>query len=525
MRTAWARGAASAGSLLALLGLGSCALVFNYGDYKDAPGGGTGGSATGSGATGGGATGCSETGDAGAGGGTGSAGGATGESMQPVSAWSRRYGDDADQVLGGLSLDAADHVLLTGKYQGTFELATDKKLTTDQPIFDEFIAEFDSFGTPVSLSSTSGMTGEQAGLGIVRDSQGRTVVSKTLLPIPQGFVGGSLLRLEPATLGWSAGIGAVNADNAAVGVAVDTSDNVYAVWQLEESTVVGDQAVTNQGGKDILLVKYMPDSTCIGNMDKVAWSVSLGGQLDDVPTGIAVSREGVFITGEYRGRPNALPQKLPEELPDGGSNGSIFVMKVDLSGKIVWCKVFPSQGTGSARGAAIAVGHDGNPWITGTVTGAVHDQHGLLTLTSNGNSPDVFLMQLNGKDGKTLSATPYGDAGRQDGTGIAVAEDGSIFVTGTFSGKLNFTSYPTYELSAEGTQSIFLLQLNAMGLYTWSKSYGAGRMNELQDVRVAAGKATLAIAGTWRGDLDFGQGLLPALQAESLDVFVAGFSL
>jgi hypothetical protein len=104
--------------------------------------------------------------------------------------------------------------------------------------------------------------------------------------------------------------------------------------------------------------------------------------------------------------------------------------------------------------------------------------------------------------------------------GIAVAVDGlgNVFVTGAFTGTVDFGGG---DLVSAGLADIFVAKYNAAGVHEWSKSFG-GTSNDFSGSIAVDNAGNVLLTGYFNGTVDFGGGDL--VSAGGLDVFVVKYS-
>ena len=96
----------------------------------------------------------------------------------------------------------------------------------------------------------------------------------------------------------------------------------------------------------------------------------------------------------------------------------LFLTKLDSEGQVVWQRELGASG--SASGAAVALGPDGQIVVAGTVEG---------NFDSSNADGDMLVTRFDA-DGAELSSTLIRAVGKDSANALAVADDGSIFVGG-----------------------------------------------------------------------------------------------
>jgi hypothetical protein len=138
-------------------------------------------------------------------------------------------------------------------------------------------------------------------------------------------------------------------------------------------------------------------------------------------------------------------------------------------------------------------------------------------LVSYNDTADIFLAKYS-PTGQLVWANRFGDVGSDNGYAIAVDATDNIFLTGAFSGTVDFGGGP---LTSMGSSDIVLAKYSSSGQHVWSKQFG----DSGQDVGYSIAtdpSGNVALTGYFQGTVNFGGG--PTTSYGSLDTFVAKFS-
>ncbi|MGD2061900.1 MAG: hypothetical protein PVF87_13595, partial [Acidimicrobiia bacterium] len=114
-------------------------------------------------------------------------------------------------------------------------------------------------------------------------------------------------------------------------------------------------------------------------------------------------------------------------------------------------------------------------------------------------------------------------------SGAAVASDGSVIVTGTFSGTVDFDPGPGTENVSVTSSAAFILKLDASGDLVWVETLDGPDSADTawgQDVALDA-TGNIYVSGTFRGSVDFNPGGGPTvltMQGTNTDSFVAKYA-
>ena len=184
-------------------------------------------------------------------------------------------------------------------------------------------------------------------------------------------------------------------------------------------------------------------------------------------------------------------------------------------------------------GKAIATDAAGNVYTYGHVDGSTDFDPG--SGTSNMSGSGIFVQKLNNQ-GSFVWAAKFPGSNQQGG--MAVADNGDVYITGTFSGTQDFDpGSGTFNLTAEGASDPFVVKLNALGDFQWGVKAGGSGEDFGWGIDVdAAGNAygvgtkanqvyvfKVTNAGSLDWEDDFGSGLGTGVAVNSSgDVFATG---
>jgi hypothetical protein len=302
---------------------------------------------------------------------------------------------------------------------------------------------------------------------------------------------------QPGVLLWSERFGDAS-DQYGQGVATDSKNNVLLVGWYSGTIDFGGGPLAGSKAIDVCLAKFDPAGNHL-------WSKTFGQTGETLAYKVVVGGDdSVAIAGDMTGQADFGGGPLVS----AGSD-DIFVAKFTGNGAPLWSKRF---GDASGQHAtAIATDSSGSLLVTGYFTGSIDFGGG--TLTSAGND-DVFVTKLDA-DGKAFWSKRFGDAGKQYGRSIATGTDGTVYVTGYYSGSIDFGDGA---LPNAGGHDIFVAKLDVFGNTLWSKRFGDGDDQNALGLAVD-GQGSVLVAGNFRGAVDFGGG--PLLSPIGQDAFLA----
>lgn len=174
-------------------------------------------------------------------------------------------------------------------------------------------------------------------------------------------------------------------------------------------------------------------------------------------------------------------------------------------------------GTGADRGANLAISHDGTLVVVGGFAD-VATFGARNRLTSAGNT-DVFVAKYD-NDGSLLWVQQAGGPGADAARSVAIAPDGAVVVTGTYSGTATFS--PDVSLSSAGGPDIFLAKYDAQGRLLWARSAGGPGGRDFAFKVAVDTQGNIYVAGLFDATATFAPGVSFTSAGDS-DLFLAKY--
>ncbi|MPM05072.1 hypothetical protein SDC9_51356 [bioreactor metagenome] len=165
-----------------------------------------------------------------------------------------------------------------------------------------------------------------------------------------------------------------------------------------------------------------------------------------------------------------------------------------------WAKSFGN--ITSDYGYSTTTDASGNVYVTGLFKGTVdfNPPSGFDTLASVGPG-DVFVLKMD-SSGNFLWAKSFGGITGESGRAIKLDAFGNIFITGNFSGTVDFDpGAATYNLTAVGQADVFVLKLDSSGNFIWARSFGSTNSDYGQSIITDANGDVYTI-GKFTGSMD-----------------------
>lgn len=233
------------------------------------------------------------------------------------------------------------------------------------------------------------------------------------------------------------------------------------VPQPEDPTVIGDEGCDG----------YKPG--------EAIWSQGFGGIGNQLVTAISVDADdNTIVAGDFEGSIDFGGGKLSEV---GG--GDVFLAKLDAFGKFIWARSFGDVSSQTATDLAIDKG--GNILLAGNFAGKINFGCGEM---SSAGGQDIYLVRL-GPTGECIASQRFGGTGDEFNTAVAISPTGVVYLTGRFSGMIDFGNGG---MTSAGSTDAFLVKLDSSLMTLSAARYGD-----------AAAQTATAIASTSGGDAVF----------------------
>jgi PKD repeat protein len=290
---------------------------------------------------------------------------------------------------------------------------------------------------------------------------------------------------------WTHRIGGSDSDYASA-VCVDGSGNVYVAGYYRASV----NFAADWGGND---TRSGPGCfvTKIGTNNNYLWTRKMGGTV----SAMCLDGSGnLYMTGTfYQGSSRNFAEDWGgNDLKTSAGLDDVFIMKVNANGSYGWTRRI--GGTASDYVSAICADTSGNVYVAGSFESTTVNfaaDWGQSEVKTRTGSRDAFIMKINA-DGS------YGWARRIGGTGISgVCTDisGNIYVTGGFTGTINFAEDwggNETKTSASGCSDVFVTRIAADGNYAWTHRLG-GVGDDSGGAICADGNGNVYVAGYFCG--------------------------
>lgn len=419
--------------------------------------------------------------------------------------WSIRLGGDGYDSAEALAFNPAGDLFVAGVYTGPADLGGEGVPSVGNGQ-DVFVARFSPDGELVWVRTIGGAQGDGVA-GLAVDGAGDVVVAGSF---SQACDFGGETR---ASVGWGDAFVAryrgadgilldlftsgSEGDEYLRAMALDATGDVVLAGSFAGTVTLGGTTFAGEGYADIFVARLGPTL-------EVAEAFVLGSALDDHAESIVADPAGgIVLAGRFAG-----PLTLGGAVHECAGEFDGFAVSYSAMGVERWSRVFSTPGDDCVSG--VALGADGEVVVGGFLSGSVDLGDGFREAYG---FRDAFLAGY-AADGAFRAAVTFGSAVDEKVDGVAIAGDGDIVATGTFTADMSMGG-PLLE--NQGSFDLFVARFSPAGLLEWGHGYGGSGYERPEALAVSG--VRVAIAGLYSGGpLDFGTGeLAPGLQ----EAFVA----
>lgn len=198
-------------------------------------------------------------------------------------------------------------------------------------------------------------------------------------------------------------------------------------------------------------------------------------------SGIAVDTAGnVYVTGTYSDTISFDIGGSKTYAHTGRDN--IFYAKLDADGRFVWAKTLnDSNGKGvfpSARNSKMNMDHSGNIILSAFFRGSIDVNSGAdsFFVTSTGLHEETMVLKVNPSGEFTWAGSFSGTKFGNECKSLAITSKNDIVLAGYFDDTVDLDPGITKALHvSKGTTDMYVVMLDSLGNYVWSKSFGHKR--------------------------------------------------
>ncbi len=446
--------------------------------------------------------------------------------------WAKQYAGPSIVNGTDMAIDATGNVYTIGQFRQTVDFdpsAANFSLTSNGEA-DIFITKLDPDGNFLWAKQIGAQFFDDVPANIVVDVNGNILVAGYFmgtidldpgageLNVTTQGEAAFLLKLDSqGDLIWAKNWGGTqNSDGSRVyNITSDGSGNIIIGGGFYGNSDLDPGAGTNNVTATFFEDAYISKLDANGDF---LWAITFGGNQvgsRDYVQGIAVDSSGnILASGPFSG--NIAVYNL--------MTGQNFYIKLDASGNLIWAKqtVSSSNVVGTK---SLTFDATGNAYIVGRFGGTCDFDPGagVFNLTSSGNF-DIFILKLN-TAGNFVWAAGFGSASSlDDGTSIALDNQGFLYTTGFYAGPADFDpSAAEFILTPVGFADMFISKLDTEGNFVYASTFG-GIPNGFNfgNALIADNAGNVYATGAFEATTDFdpSSNIFNLVSAGSSDAFV-----
>jgi hypothetical protein len=458
--------------------------------------------------------------------------------IDPVLSYASYLGGSGDDIARAIAVDGSGNIYVAGE-------TTSVDFPVSAPLQDmcgscpdakdAFVAKINLQSNALVYSTYLGGGNVDVARGIAVDQFGDAYlagntnsndfpVMNASQPARRGGQDAFIVKLNPAGNGliYSTYLGG-GLNEFCYNIVVDSNGNAYVAGQTASADFPvsqAAQAIFGGGDDDAFLAAF--DSN-----GRVKFATYIGGSDDEEPHGIAMDGSGNIYVGGFTGSDTDFP--LLNALQDtyGGGGTDAFINKYNAAGNLIYATYLGGDAGEVVRG--LAVDGEGNLYVTGFTGSDDFPTAAPLQSDFGGGNTDAYIAKLSPEGDTLIFSTYLGGSGDEDntfnvlgdnGAGIAVDNNGNIYVTGSTSSP-DFPTLNAIQDNQAGQYDAFVVKLDADFNMIYSTYMGGSGLDGSFGVAVdSSGNAYIAGA-TGSPDLPLASATQSNFGGGNTDAFVA----
>ena len=410
--------------------------------------------------------------------------------------WATTLGGTLSEAVYDMKVDAAGNSYLIGTFLG--EASFGSTTLTSKGANDIYVVKLSTTGDVIWARSAGG-TGTDAALGVAVDTTGNVYVTgyfKTQATFDTTTVTGS------ATIGnfflakysssghllWIVDEDATKWSGGKV-LELDNAGNPIVAGILWETGTFGTTTLTSKGKGDPFVAKYSANGDFV-------WAMNFGGIDYDLVTDMVVNdKNEIFLAGQFKESIPTIKNWFGTSLSAIGKQDA-FVVKIKSTGAVAWGEGLGSSEDDSATG--IALDSVGDVVCIGTFGGTINFNSTTSFVPVGGK--DSFMFRLSALLGLRSSISHITGSGSTAVSAIAIDNQNNAYVTGSYSGQM---SRGSKVINAIGGEDAFVWKHDLTTKKTvWLSSAGGAQQDEGKSIAIDA-LGAIHVAGTFKGTATF----------------------
>ncbi len=451
-------------------------------------------------------------------------------SQNPSFDWVKLISDtnNGNAVGSAIILDASGNIYTTGYFQnvrdfdpglGTYTLSG----SIDGDIFVQkldpngnflWAKQFVGYTSTGQISFGSSISNDESGnvyvtgcfFGTVDFDPGPGSLLKTAVNYSDIFI----VKLDVAgNLIWAKVISGNQNFDVGYSVALDSKKNVYTVGYFAgQGDFDPGPGVYNLSAFNSTVDGFISKLDSNGNF---VWAKNVGGPWVDLISCISIdSSENLYAIGNFS-------STVDFDIGPGIFNITsikydVFVLKIDTAGNFISVKTTGALNTTPFYSpySYISIDQLGNIYTMRYFEGTVDFDPGASVFNLSSSGESIFISKLNAS-GNFAWARQICDGvvGIGKGRGLTTDKIGNPYVTGYFSGNVDFDpGTTTYNLNSISQKEGFIVKLNPSGNFLWAKQFACATSNSESPNRGVAIDSSFNVytTGQFFGNVDFDPG-------------------
>ncbi|MFA5080629.1 MAG: hypothetical protein WC472_03345 [Candidatus Paceibacterota bacterium] len=254
-------------------------------------------------------------------------------------------------------------------------------------------------------------------------------------------------------------------------IGFDLNNNVYIAGYFDGEIEFKD---IQENTKTLTALKYSRNiflAKYDKNGNNLKSSSLSGGTIGEARKILINSNSEVYLAGIFNSK-IALNSDDPKKFTYVTGGQDIFLSKYDSEFNYLWSKKWGSLGKDDLN--SMSFSQDENIILIGSFSNLINFQG--IKLQSSG-SQDIFFLKIN-PDGDIVFSKKIGGAGRDSGLSTAIDSLGNIYITGYFSGAVDFDpnrggrNSILYAFSSGDATDAFISKYDQKGNFMWVRSLG-----------------------------------------------------
>lgn len=304
------------------------------------------------------------------------------------------------------------------------------------------------------------------------------------------------------------------------GIGTDNTDNIYIAGLFSATVDFDPGPGVVYGAATGFTAFYIASYTDNGTL---RWLRTMGGNGTsiDMDAFTTDANGNVYVSGYFFGTIDFDGTAATDFHSSAVGAFDIFLTKYDSAGNYQFTLTFPGTSFFNL-GKGITTDAAGNIYFCGYFSGDVDfDPTAGQNILNGAGFKDIFIAKYS-STGLLQWVKQIGNADDQTAFDIAVSVSGSLYITGSFDGPLDFNPGPGINnFISQGNSDIFILKLDNAGNYIWNKQIGDTDIDEGHQLMLGVNDE-IYITGFfgWTTDFDPGPAVTTLTSVGSDDIFI-----